>query len=387
MASTIISTLACPPSLREIGTSEGDVSYELDSLQSTGDSLSVGSAVSADSFIYIRGSHGDHFDVYDEPDDFVDPYLANNRRTSNFRKNRPISPERTLVTAAMEDIDDDYDSTASDDESDMRPGAHSQLVMQELPRCLEFHIKSFEATKLDSFEIRQRREELSPLQQKHVQERFFWNKIVTDRIRHYGGAMHLRVAEGLMLLGNAHLNCAEYSDALKIYRSAVRIFRNLRGDSHLTVARSLDKVGLVCCRLKDSEHLTLALHALGEAFAIRYETLGPIHVDTVDTLNNMAGVHLHRGEFKQAREAYWEVYAVRQVLFGSRHPSVAVTAHALGSIHLNLAQVQDAARYYKRAMEIYKAMSLSAENPTVKRLVRDMTTLARVSRSTAGVQR
>ena len=312
------------------------------------------------------------------------------RSISHYRKQRTTSPVRTLATATIDYIDDDFDISTTDDDGDEKdeiPGEQSQPLMQGIPRCFEFHIKSFKTVQLSDSELQRQREALSPLQQKHVHERFFWNKVVADRIKHYGGAIHLRVAEGLMLLGNAHLNCEEFNDALKVYRSAVRIFRNLRGDSHLTVARSLDKVGLVCCRMRDSEHLTLAQHALSEAFTIRFEVLGPIHVDTVDTLNNMAGVHWYRGEYKQARDAYWEVYAIRQVLFGSRHPSVAVTAHALGSVHLNLSQVQDAARYYKRAMDIYKAMRLSTEHPTVKRLVRDMTSLARISGSAAIVQR
>lgn len=385
MPSAILSTLGCPPSLREFGNSEGDVSYELDSLQSTSDSLSVGSAVSADSFVYIRGSHGYNCDDNDEHDDFVDPYLANNRRISHYRKNPSISPVRTLVTATMDD-DDDTTTTDDDGEEEVH-GAQSQPLMQGLPQNLEIHIKSFETIKWDESELRRQREELSPFQRKNVHERFFWNTIVSDRIKHYGGAKHIRVAEGLMLLGNAHMNCEEYVDALKVYRSAVRIFRKLRGDTHLTVARSLDKVGLVCCRLQDTEHLTLALHALGEAFAIRYETLGPIHVDTVDTLNNMAGVHWHRREYEQAREAYWEVYAARLVLFGPRHPSVAVTAHALGSVHLNLAQTRDAARYYGRALEIYKDMRLTMENPALQKLVRDMATLTRVTGSTVDVER
>ena len=385
MPSTIMSTLGCPPSLREFGNSEGDVSYELDSLQSTSDSLSAGSAVSADSFVYIRGSHGYIGDDFDEQDDFVDPYLANNRRISHYRKNPSISPVRTLITAAM---DDDDDSTTIDDGGkEERHLAQSQPLMQGLPQNLEIHIKSFETIKWNESELQLQSEALSPLQRKYIHERFFWNAIVSDRIKHYGGAKHVRVAEGLMLLGHAHLNCEEYVDALKVYRSAVRIFRKLRGDAHLTVARSLDKVGLVCCRLLDTEHLTLALHALGEAFAIRYETLGPIHIDTVDTLNNMAGVYWHRREYEQAREAYWEVYAVRQILFGPRHPSVAVTAHALGSVHLNLAELQDASRYYVQALEIYKGMRLTMENPALQKLVRDMATLARVTRSAVGVER
>ena len=334
----------------------GDTSYELPSVKSVNDSISVGSAASADSFVYIIGDD-------DESDDLEDPYLSRRRRRTT--KNPPIiSPVRTPVTTPMDDsiIDD---------------GSVSSRSLQGLPQFLEIPIKSFETSQED---VTRRREAYSPLARKSLHERNYWNKIVSDRIQHYG-TIHLRVGEGLLLLGNAHMNCKEYSEALKVYKSAVRIFRKIYGDSHLTVARSLDKVGLCSCR----ENPTIALVALKDAFNIRYESLGPIHVDTVDSLNNMAGVHLRMRDYHLARKAYHEVYMVRQIIFGPRHASVAITAHALGGVHLKLAQVEDAARYYKRAMEIYKKLRLKAENPVMKRLLRDIAALERVSTAVFGI--
>jgi catechol-2,3-dioxygenase len=59
-----------------------------------------------------------------------------------------------------------------------------------------------------------------------------------------------------------------------------------------------------------------------------------------------------------------EVLFVRQIV----HPvvAVAVTAHALGSVHLHMAQVDDAARYYRRAMEIYQKVETYDREPACR---------------------
>lgn len=373
MPSTIASSTRCYSvqaiQHQEIGTLAGDISYELATLASTNESLSAGSAVSADSFVVYMVC--DSKDDYDSEEDFCDPYLAPNRRLRRHATTkRPIHAVGTPALPVEQDI-------TIDEITDL-----SQSPKQGLPNLVEIPIKSFQTGwKDEDFRglMQKQTDQLSPAKRKCVHERFFWNSIVSERIKRHG-TIHLRVSEGLMLLGNAHMNCNEYFEALKVFKSAVRIFRKLYGDSHLTVARSLDKVGLVCCRLQDYQHLKLARLALDEAFTIRYDTLGPIHVDTVDSLNNIAGIHLHTQEYQLARKAYQEVYLVRQIIFGPDHPAVAVTAHALGSVHLHMAQVDDAARYYRRAMEIYKKLKLSTENPTIQRLLKDVAALERVTK-------
>jgi tetratricopeptide (TPR) repeat protein len=140
----------------------------------------------------------------------------------------------------------------------------------------------------------------------------------------------------------------------------------------------LDKVGQAASHLNTEENTRIALVALNEAFEVRYEILGPTHADTVDSLNNIAAVHLNMRDYHLARKAYHEVYIVRQLIFGPRHPSVAITAHQLGGVHLALSQVEDAARYYQRALEIYQKLKFRSDNPTMKRLSRDIAELERL---------
>jgi hypothetical protein len=105
----------------------------------------------------------------------------------------------------------------------------------------------------------------------------------------------------------------------------------------LSVGRALDAYGLAALRsLKTHARLRQAKSALDEAFAIRFHQLGVWHVDTVETFNKIASVHLHMGNFREACRAYEEVYLVRKAIFGMKHPSVAISAHSLANVHLKL---------------------------------------------------
>jgi tetratricopeptide (TPR) repeat protein len=139
---------------------------------------------------------------------------------------------------------------------------------------------------------------------------------------------------------------------------------------------ALNQVGLASCRLsKLNPNLRNAMDALHQSFSVRYELLGPTHVDTMDTLNNMAAVHLHLHQFDEARQAYFEVLTLRELIFGPKHPSVAVTAHCLGRVYMHFSEVVVASKYYHNALDIYRDLRLSEDNPTVVRLLTDIASL------------
>lgn len=75
----------------------------------------------------------------------------------------------------------------------------------------------------------------------------------------------------------------------------------------LVFARGLDKVGLAASKCPSPENFELALLALNEALHIRISQIGPHHCDTVDTLNNIAGIFLNMKEWSRAKDAYVDV--------------------------------------------------------------------------------
>lgn len=142
---------------------------------------------------------------------------------------------------------------------------------------------------------------------------------------------------------------------------------------------ALKNVGIAACHVNKMEpNLRMAMDALNRALVIQHDVLGPTHVDTVETLNSIAGVHLHLNEFQDARQAYFEVWTLRKAIFGPHHPSVAVAAHCLGSAYVRLSRLDVALKYYQIALDIYDNLRLRTDHPTVERLLMDINMLDRI---------
>ena len=331
----------------------GNLSYQLSSIQENcTDSFSCGSTVSADSYVKA------HELIEDSDVHSYDPYLD-----GDIRRNRKQiqQSERSLTPATLP-------SSSPDDYSHSTDGNREVPILKiEIPKQrLTRHISTIED-----------RSRISPEILKAQDERTYWNIVVSTRIQHYS-AVHPATAQALMQLGHAHARCNEPTQALNIYKSATRIFRKLYGGNNLRLASALNKVGLVACRFSENkESLTIAMQALLQGFTIRHAMLGPHHVDTVDSLNNIAGVHLHLQEYKSARRAYHEVWIVRQGLLGKYHPSVGIAAHALGAVHAKLAESMQAAKCFRIAHNIFRRNRIGPENPAMIRLQSDIHQLDR----------
>lgn len=131
------------------------------------------------------------------------------------------------------------------------------------------------------------------------------------------------------------------------------------------------------------QNLNWALMALHEALVMRYAHLGPHHCDVVDTLNKIAGIHLHKCDWVEARNAYVEVLTVRAAIFGRNHPSIAVTAQTLGRVYTSLGEFELALKHMELALKLFreKPMSMKDNHPLVVKLLKNITTTSRLMTS------
>jgi len=252
-----------------------------------------------------------------------------------------------------------------------------------LPRVLHFgqeeatHASLGQASDDDDYDL-----EMKRLFLQAGRECDYWGTVVTGLMKSHG-KVHAKTAEGLLQLGYAYMLSREYAQAVIAFQSACRIWKQLQqsDDDRLALARVVDAIGMAWARVSqddDQDHCYKAKAALEEAFKIRYDLLGPWHIDTVETLNKIAYVHLHLREYDEAGNAYWEVFWVRKAIFGGDHPSVAIAAHALGNVMVHLAATEDAAKYFQIAVEIFDKMALPNKHPAVTRLMKDYKRLDRI---------
>jgi tetratricopeptide (TPR) repeat protein len=172
----------------------------------------------------------------------------------------------------------------------------------------------------------------------------------------------------------------DFEEALVTFKRTVSILGQHYSEDSLIVAKALDKIGLSATLSPSQENLDWALLALHEAFHIRYAQLGPHHCDVVDTLNNIAGVYLHKKRWENARDAYIDVLTVRVAIFGRNHPSVAITAQTLGKVFSHLSDFRNALNFMELALTVYREepMALKDNHPLVGKTLKGIASIERL---------
>jgi hypothetical protein len=171
----------------------------------------------------------------------------------------------------------------------------------------------------------------------------------------------------------------EYVAAGKTFLSALKIVMSTHGDKHLSVALALDKLGMAAC--KTNANLGLALAALEDAFQIRRQLLGLEHLDTVNSLHNIAGVRLNLKQYDLAAKDYYAVLVYRMEFFGPNHIRVADTAFLVAWIlETFLHQSGDAREFYLLSLASYQAIHLG-ESPRAQMIRNCLSSHGEESRS------
>ena len=210
-----------------------------------------------------------------------------------------------------------------------------------------------------------------------------WGRRVKNLILHHGKD-HIRVADAFIDLGIAQLHASCYLEATQALESAVAIYRPRKTGSSMALARALHQLGMAYHKMQRSNDststilFTKSLRCLGEALKIRFENLGPMHPDTAAIVNCLGGVYMTAQDYNEARRSYMEVLMVRQAVFGILHPSVAVAAHSLANALVQLGNLEEATIYYFKALDIYEALDLRQDHPSLSRLLRDLKRMERL---------
>ena len=165
------------------------------------------------------------------------------------------------------------------------------------------------------------------------------------------------------------------------FQSAGRTCKIIYGSCNLGLAKALDKIGLAASQNESysAERLTFALESLEEAFKIRKELLGEAHIDTVDTLSNIAGVYLKLEKLQIAKQTFHDVLKRRLAIFDRMHPSVAVTAHTLAIIHMSLQEMDDALHFFHFAYDVFHSVGIPEHHPLLVGILNEVAALHKVS--------
>lgn len=171
------------------------------------------------------------------------------------------------------------------------------------------------------------------------------------------GHRSLEYSLSLRSLGQLKYRTGEYAEAAQLMALALPIHRAAPTDTHASVAALANDLA-ACLRSLGREAESLALHH--EALAIRRgEDNGSLPV--AESLNNLAGVHLGRGEHQPAVAALREALAIRISILGDVHPLTLQTTSNLAGALWRHGERTEARDLTQRAASGYEGLGRDGE--------------------------
>jgi tetratricopeptide (TPR) repeat protein len=146
-----------------------------------------------------------------------------------------------------------------------------------------------------------------------------------------------------------HRALGAYAAARRLHERALAIREKTRGASHVDTAESLNNLALL---LRAEGDYAGARPLLVRALAIYEQARGPAHAETAMALNNLAGVLQDEGDLSAARALYERALDIAERTFGPEHPATATSLNNLGSMRRAEGDLAAARSLFERALTI-----------------------------------
>jgi tetratricopeptide (TPR) repeat protein len=162
----------------------------------------------------------------------------------------------------------------------------------------------------------------------------------------------LQLAATLNCLGVLYFFHPEQEDiamSLDFQLKALSIQRLLLGNSHPTVATTLNNIGRVHFT---ADRLDLALVAYNEALRIRRAVFGAGHPDVAATIYNTGQTLHQKGDMQLALEYYQEFVSLAELNPGWPRGYLVVVLKYTALIHYELRQFDQALSYFQEALQV-----------------------------------
>lgn len=150
-------------------------------------------------------------------------------------------------------------------------------------------------------------------------------------------------------IGRVYRSMGYYKQAEPLLKRAVAIRKDLYGENHPEVAKSLNQHGLL---QKETGNYAAADSLYSLALAIQRESLGEAHPDIARSLNNLGVLHRIRGKYDIAESYLLESLQMWRSLFESEHPGTARTTQNLGALLMVQGNYEEAEKRLREALDM-----------------------------------
>ncbi len=152
---------------------------------------------------------------------------------------------------------------------------------------------------------------------------------------------------------------ALFAQAELLTQRALIISEQVLGPNHLDTATTLNNLALLAfsqARYPQAEPL------YQRALTIRKRVLGPEHPDVSAILDNLATLYFYQGRSTEAEPLYQLALAINERELGPDHPNTATTLHNMALFFRSLGRYQQAELLYERILTIQEK-TLGLEHP------------------------
>jgi CHAT domain-containing protein/tetratricopeptide (TPR) repeat protein len=161
----------------------------------------------------------------------------------------------------------------------------------------------------------------------------------------------LEEADRLMQEAKEFYGQGKYEDAIRLIERSLAIREAALGAEHPDVASTLNNLAGLHLRRGDyarSESL------FRRALSISEKAQGPEHPSVTSILDNLAQLYFERGDYLRAAPLRERALANREKRFGPAHPNVARALKDLGIVYLAQGEYARAEPLFRRSLEIYE---------------------------------
>jgi tetratricopeptide (TPR) repeat protein len=193
----------------------------------------------------------------------------------------------------------------------------------------------------------------------------------------YEATTTFMAATALDHAGNDLCDKEEYEGAMTTYTRALQLklqtLRNVDSDRLLaSVATSINNIGYL--RQRSGASTEESMSAYRDSLKIKKEILGESHLSVGKTLNNIGSVYYSARDFEHALQAYHEAKDIMEHNVGATHRDVATVHSNIGDVYMAMGEGQKAHAQYKEALNI-RWMCFHERDPKVIRLLEKIAAL------------
>ena len=169
-------------------------------------------------------------------------------------------------------------------------------------------------------------------------------------------------------LAGCYSNLGDYTKAIDLGTQAMKICKQVFGESHPAYATTLGNLAGYYSNLGD---YTKAVELGTQAMEIRKQVLGESHPDYATSLNNLSGYYSELGDYSKAVELGTQAQEIRKQVLGESHPDYATSLNILANYYCYSGNYSKAVELGMQALEIRKEI-LGESHPAYARSLNNL---------------